>query len=163
MQPIFDGFETLEDRIFWKHYNDHLSTVLTVESEHRNAFKELLIPIATRDPGLMHSILSLSSIHLDLNTPYGINILKKHPKTSAEALRERSTHHHTLAMDALRSRHLGSDLSLSAMYGQMLCLILEGVADGRSDSQHRLHLKSYRKLIRESPPQDPAFRLFITE
>lgn len=164
MQPIFDGLETLEDRIFWKHYNDHLSSVLTVEGEHRNAFKEMLIPIATRDRGLMHSILSLSSIHLDYETPYGLSLLKKHPKTSTAALRERSAHHHAQAMDALRNRDpRSSDLSLSATYGQMLCLILEGVAEGRSDTLHRLHLKGYQRLIRESPPQDPAFRAFITE
>lgn len=164
MQPIFEGLETLEDRIFWKHYNDHLSTVLTVEGEHRNAFKEMLIPIATRDSGLMHSILSLSSIHLDLDTPYGIGLLKKHPKTTAAALAERSNYHRAQAMNALQSRDpRSSDLSLSATYGQMLCFILESVAEGRSDPLHQLHLKGYQRLIRESPPMDPVFHSFITE
>ncbi|KAL8303001.1 hypothetical protein RB600_006740 [Gaeumannomyces tritici] len=164
MQPIFEGLETLEDRIFWKHYNDHLSTVLTVEGEHRNAFKEMLIPIATRDKGLMHSILSVSSTHLDLDTPYGSSLLKKHPKTTAAALAERSSHHRAQAINALQNRDpRSSDLSLSATYGQMLCLILESVAEGRSDGLHQLHLKGYQRLVRESPPQDPALRAFITE
>ena len=60
MQPIFHGLENAEDMIFWKHYHAHLSTVLTVEGEHKNAFKDLLIPIATKHQGLMHSILALS-------------------------------------------------------------------------------------------------------
>ncbi|MBE3049662.1 hypothetical protein IMZ48_45640, partial [Candidatus Bathyarchaeota archaeon] len=55
MPPIFHGVETAEDKIFWHHYCNHLSNVLTVEASHRNAFKDIVLRLATRHEGLMHS------------------------------------------------------------------------------------------------------------
>jgi hypothetical protein len=171
MQPIFHGLETVEDRIFWKHYNEQLSNVLTVEGEHKNAFKDMIVPIAVTHEGLMHSILSLASKHIDYDTPYGLNILRNNPATSREALQERSDFHHETAMEKLYAdlnrEHDGSSLEykdiLSARYGQMLCLLLESIAEGNSGGDHRIHLQAYRNLIQQSPPEDPAFFSFITE
>lgn len=171
MQPIFNGLETMEDMISWKHYNDTLSTVLTVEGERKNAFRDMLIPIATKHQGLMHSILALSSKHLDYETPYGVNLLKKYPSTSVEALQARSDYHHEKAMEKLYediAKQEDKDepdhkLILSARYGQMLCLLLESLAEGNPRGEHRVHLQAYQTLIKHSPPEDPAFLTFITE
>ncbi|ROW07205.1 hypothetical protein VMCG_03942 [Cytospora schulzeri] len=174
MQPIFHGLENAEDMIFWKHYHAHLSTVLTVEGEHKNAFKDLLIPIATKHQGLMHSILALSSKHLDFETPYGLKILKENPHTSLDALQQRSDYHHEKAMEkfyediARSSQNTDKDdpeysTILSARYGQMLCLLLEALAEGNPRGEHRVHLGGYQRLIQHSPPEDPAFLAFITE
>ncbi|EON98886.1 putative c6 transcription factor protein [Phaeoacremonium minimum UCRPA7] len=173
MQPIFNGLENTEDMIFWKHYNDHLSAVLTVEGEHKNAFKDMLIPLATKHQGLMHSILALSSKHIDFETPYGLNILKRTPSTSLEALQQRSDYHHEKAMEKLyadiaRQDHADRDdpeykTMLSARYGQMLCLLLESLAEGNPRGEHRVHLQAYQTLIQHSPPEDPAFLTFISE
>ncbi len=171
MQPIFHGLETPEDMIFWKHYNDHLSAVLTVEGEHKNAFKDMLVPIATRHQGLMHSILALSSKHLDYAAPYGLNLLKRHPDISPESLQRRADYHHEKAMQRLyedMARQENQDdpdykIVLSAMYGQMLCLLLEAVAEGNPRGEHRVHLQAYQAMIQHSPPEDPAFLAFITE
>lgn len=173
MQPIFYGLENAEDMIFWKHYHAHLSTVLTVEGEHKNAFKDLLIPIATKHQGLMHSILALSSKHLDFETPYGIKILKENSNTNLEALQQRSDYHHEKAMekfyeDIARSQSADRDdpeysTILSARYGQMMCLLLEALAEGNPRGEHRVHLGGYQRLIQHSPPEDPAFLSFIME
>lgn len=171
MQPIFHGLETVEDRIFWKHYNEHLSNVLTVEGEHKNAFKDMIVPIAVSHEGLMHSILSLASKHIDYDTPYGLNLLRNNPGTSVEVLQQRSDFHHEAAMEKLyadlnrehdRSSPEYRDI-LSARYGQMLCLLLESIAEGNPTGDHRVHLQAYRNLIQQSPPEDPAFLSFITE
>jgi hypothetical protein len=171
MQPIFHGLETIEDRIFWKHYNEQLSTVLTVEGEHKNAFKDMIVPIAVKNQGLMHSILSLASRHIDFDTPYGMNLLRNNPTTSIEALQHRSEFHHEKAMEKLyadlnsdhdRSNPKHKDV-LSARYGQMLCLLLESIAEGNPAGYHRVHLQAYQNLITQSPPEDPAFLTFITE
>jgi len=168
MRPLFHGLETAEDRIFWKHYNEHLSAVLTVESEHKNAFKDMMIPIAVKHQGLMHSILSLASKHIDYETPYGVNILRNNPNTALDALRERSLYHHEQAR-----RHFYNDIQLrpntddrtlvEARYGQMLCFLLEALVEGNSGSDHRPHLKVYCNLISTSPPEDSAFLSFIAE
>ncbi|KAK1753043.1 transcriptional regulatory protein moc3 [Echria macrotheca] len=166
VQPIFPGLETVEDRIFWKHYNEHLSTVLTVEGEHKNAFKDMMIPLAVKNQGLMHSILSLASKHIDFDTPYGINMLKNNPGTTREALDERATYHH----DQARKRFCHEDgtekdnLGISARYGQMLCFLLEARATGNPRGEHHLHLGGYYSIMTSSPPpQDANFLSFISE
>ncbi|KAK3400588.1 fungal-specific transcription factor domain-containing protein [Sordaria brevicollis] len=167
MQPLFHGLETVEDRIFWKHYNEHLSTVLTVEGEHKNAFKDMMVPIAVQHQGLMHSILSLASKHIDYDTPYGVNVLKNNPSTSVHKLHERSLYHHDQARQKFYEDVEVSDaqdkLRVSARYGQMLCFLLEALAEGNPRGEHRLHLSAYKSLISSSPPEDSAFFSFIAE
>jgi len=172
MHPLFHGLETIEDSIFWKHYNEHLSAVLTVEGEHRNAFKDLMVPVAVKHQGLMHSILSLASKHIDYETPYGANILRNHPNTNLEALRERSLYHHGQARAKFyedieftnKNKPNGDDRSLvPARYGQMLCFLIEALVEGSPRGEHRLHLRVYRNLISTSPPDDSPFMCFIAE
>lgn len=167
MQPLFHGLETVEDRIFWKHYNEHLSTVLTVEGEHKNAFKDMMMPIAVKHQGLMHSILSLASKHIDYNTPYGLNVLKNNPSTSVHKLHERSLYHHDQARqkfyEDVEVNDAQDKLRVSARYGQMLCFLLEALAEGNPRGEHRLHLSAYKSLISSSPPEDSAFFSFIAE
>ncbi|KAK4033051.1 fungal-specific transcription factor domain-containing protein [Parachaetomium inaequale] len=171
MRPLFHGLETAEDRIFWKHYNEHLSAVLTVEGEHKNAFKDMMIPIAVKHQGLMHSILSLASKHLDFDTPYGANVLRNNPNTSLEALKQRSLYHHDQAV--LRFYHdveftngtpnTNDKTLVAARYGQMLCFLLATLVEGSPRGEHRLHLTAYRNLISTSPPEDSTFLSFIAE
>jgi hypothetical protein len=170
MQPLFHGLETVEDMIFWKHYNEYLSAVLTVEGEHKNAFKTMMIPIAVKHQGLMHSILSLASKHMDFETPYGTNILRNNPATTLEALRERSIFHHDQArlkfyddVEFTKDKSNTDKILVSARYGQMLCFLLEALAEGSPRGEHRYHLNAYRHLIGTSPPEDPAFLSFIAE
>lgn len=171
LQPIFSGLETPEDMIFWKHYNEHLSAVLTVEGQHKNAFNDMLVPVATKHQGLMHSILALSSKHLDYDAPYAVNFLKKYPNITLDTLHQRAEYHHEKAIEKLyadMNRQENKDdpqhnTVLSARYGQILCLLLESVAEGNPRGEHRIHLEAYQNLIRHSPPEDLAFASFISE
>ncbi|KAK3904640.1 transcriptional regulatory protein moc3 [Staphylotrichum tortipilum] len=171
IQPLFHALETIEDRIFWKHYNEHLSAVLTVEGDHRNAFNEMMIPVAVKHQGLMHSILSLASKHIDLESPRGIAILGNNPNTTLEALRERSLYHHGQArlkfyddVEFTNGKPNTDDKTLvSARYGQMLCFLLEALVEGSPRGEHRLHLTAYRSLVSTSPPEDSPFSSFIAE
>lgn len=171
MQPIFHGVETMEDKVFWKHYITHLSNVLTVEGEAKNAFKDIILHLANQHQGLMHSILAVSSKHIDWDTPYGAKLLADHPQSSREALQQRADYHHDESMKRLyedMGRPLDKDdpeykTILSARYGQMLCLLLQTRADGNPRGEHRVHLQAYQTLIQHSPPEDPAFYTFITE
>lgn len=86
LPPILNGLETCEDRIFWKQYNEHLTTVLTVQVEGESAFREIMVPIAMNHQGLMHSILSLAGKHIDFDTPYGASLLEN-TDTAVHALR----------------------------------------------------------------------------
>ncbi|KAK3371247.1 fungal-specific transcription factor domain-containing protein [Lasiosphaeria ovina] len=169
LQPILYGLETLEDMIFWKHYNEKLSTVLTVEGELKNAFKDMMVPIATKHQGLMHSILSLASKHIDFDTPYGINILSNNPNTTLGALRNRSIHHQNKAVQEFYTQPSGEEepiednVLISARFGQMLCFFLEAQVEGKSPGYHRWYFLEYRRLIVTSIPNDSAFLSFISE
>lgn len=172
MQPIFTGLETAEDRIFWKHYNDHLSAVFTVEGEQKNAFRDKLVPLATRHKGMMHSLLSLSSKHLDYDTPYGSKILHRATKVTADSLQSRGSHHNSMAVTSLyeairedRNSNVDPNVMLAARYGQMLCLVLESLAEGGGirGNNPRCHYDAFLYLIAHSPPEDPDFYAFIVE
>lgn len=168
LQPIFQGVETTEDRIFFSHYINHLSSVLTVEGQHRNAFKDMLLQMAVEHRGLMHSILSLAAKHIDFQTPYGTKLLASCPDVNLKSLMARSQHHHNAAMRQLlawgnRDEAPEQKANLAPRYGQMLCLMLQTAAEGSPDGAHRVHLQAYKSLIRENPPPDKAFTTFITE
>ncbi len=175
------GVDTAEDRIFLKHYADCLSNVLTVEPDSQNPFKNILFTLATSDQGLpattrqglMHSILSISSIHIDLETAYGDALLRKTPAVTKVSLLKRSDYHTAQATACLqaalnKSKLLGRDDPdyppiLAAIYCQILCLVLRTLIEGNPTGEHRLHLKAYQALIRESPPQNMQLRTFITD
>ncbi|KAK7968963.1 fungal-specific transcription factor domain-containing protein [Apiospora saccharicola] len=171
LQPIFKGVETPEDMIFLHHYINHLSGVLTVESQHKNAFKDMLLQMAVEHRGLMHSILSLASEHIDYETPYGAKILESNGRVTKASLQARSEFHHNEAMhtfyaDIGREQSRKTDdgtVNLSVRYGQMLCLLLKSIANGNHNGEHRLHLQAYKNLIQDSPPDDSGFLIFITE
>lgn len=171
MQPIFHGVETAEDKIFWKHYITHLSNVLTVEGESKHAFKDIILNLANKHQGLMHSILALSNKHIDWDTPYGTKLLADSPRSTRESLQQRADYHHDEAMKRLyedMDQSVDKDdpeykTILSARYGQMLCLFLQTLVDGNPRGEHRVHLQAYQTLIQHSPPEDDAFYAFITE
>ncbi|CAK7563564.1 MAG: hypothetical protein SEPTF4163_001433 [Sporothrix epigloea] len=170
MQPIFTGLEIAEDRVLWRHYNDRTSAVFTVEGEHNNAFRDMLVPIATSHRGMMHSVLSLASKHLDYDTPYGQNVLRRNAKLSIESLRHRGGFHNSEAVKILRKSMssdsadvLDYDSLIEAQYGQMLCLVLEALAEGDNSSTQHLHYGAFLYLILNKPPQDDTFRAFISE
>ncbi|KAL7817140.1 fungal-specific transcription factor domain-containing protein [Trichoderma gracile] len=171
MQPIFHGVETAEDKIFWKHYVNHFSNVLTVEGEAKNAFKDIILQLANRHQGLMHSILAASSKHIDWDTPYGMKILQSNPATTKEALQQRSEYHHDEGMKRMYAEmNQEVDKSnpeyktvLAARYGQMMCLLLQTRAEGNPRGDHRVHLQAYKHLVQHSPPEDSNFLTFITE
>ncbi|KAK5625303.1 hypothetical protein RRF57_001019 [Xylaria bambusicola] len=168
LQPIFEGVETPEDRIFFSHFINNLSGVITVEGQHRNAFKDMLLQMALGHRGLMHSILSLASKHIDYETPYGSKLLSSNTKVDRSSMIARSVFHHDAAIDLLLRWGKGGEeapdqkANLAPYYGQMLCLLLQAAAEG-SLGAHRVHLQAYKSLIQENPPPDEAFTTFITE
>lgn len=169
LAPIIHGIETPGDRIFLEHYCFRLSAVLTVEGPKKNAFKDMLLPMATQHLGLMHSILALSSTNIDYQEPYGRALLAKHPDLSVETLQERSEYHQHEALKEFnldikrQNEGIVQDGILSVRYGQMLCLVVQSIAEGKATGEHRIHLEAYRNLIQESPPEEGPFMEFIEE
>jgi hypothetical protein len=169
LAPIIHGVVTPGDRIFFEHYCFRLSAVLTVEGPRKNAFKDMLLPMAIQHLGLMHSILALSSTNIDYQEPYGRALLAKHPEVNEEMLRERAQYHQHEALKEFnldikrQNEGIVQDNVLSIRYGQMLCLVLQSIAEGKATGEHHIHLEAYQNLIHESPPDEGPFMEFIQE
>ncbi|CZR70255.1 uncharacterized protein PAC_20156 [Phialocephala subalpina] len=172
LQPIIPAVETAGDKMFFEHYIFRLSRILTVETEENHPFKDTLLQLAVKHIGLMHSILALSSKHIDFRSSYGIRFLQDHPELDIQTLQERSQFHHDRAMSELRSdierQNSGdavekSNVIIPAIYGQMICLVLETLADPNPTGQHRIYLEAYSNLIQKYPPEDRDFIRFIQE
>ncbi|KAH6677279.1 fungal-specific transcription factor domain-containing protein [Halenospora varia] len=165
LPPMINGVETEGDRMFFQHYITRLSLIFTCEGEQESAFKHMLLPIALHHEGLMHSILALSSKHIDYRSDYGRNFLQQHPGMDVKTLEERSQFHHDQAvMELVRQEKEGdSNIVTAATYGQILCLVLQTLSDSNPNGQHRFHLQHYQRLIKESPPEDGDFLKFIHE
>lgn len=169
LQAVIHGVETSGDRIFFEHYVFRLSAVLTVEGPTKTAFKDMLLPMAVKHLGLMHSILALSSTNIDYQAPYGKALLAKYPDVTERMLHERSEYHRSEALKEfsldISRQASGTDENaiLSARFGQMLCLVVQSMTEGTATGEHRIHLQAYQRLIQESPPEDGPFMEFIKE
>lgn len=169
LRPIINGVETPGDMMFFEHYIFRLSTIFTAEGEESNAFKDILLPMAVEHPGLMHSILALSSKHIDYRSPYGVQFLKDHPEVNVEALEKRSQFHHDEALAQLHrdieAQQSGDspNVALPATLAQMLCLVLQTLSDPAPKGEHRIHLSGYQRIMKECPPEDSAAVKVIDE
>lgn len=144
-----------------QHYLYRLSTVLTLEPQRDNAYRTLLLPKALQHQGLMHSILALAGKHIHYNDPSGASLLLEYPDLPARI------EHHAQRANALLNADIDSgnahSMTLAANIGQILCKVLECLADGRTTNEHRIHLECYQRLIREVQPQDREFMGFVSE
>ncbi|CAD6443099.1 3bc7813b-9eb7-406c-afcc-96a629f5ed72 [Sclerotinia trifoliorum] len=169
LQPVIRGVETSGDKVFFEHYIYRLSHIFTVEGADNNAFKDQLLPMAVQHAGLMHSILSLSSKHINYDSEYGQKVLQQHPDIDRESLEERSQYHHSAAIEELHNdlkRHERGETDstvISACLGQMLCLVLQTLADPNPNGTHRMHLEAYKHIIQKSQPDEGPFLNFIRE
>jgi hypothetical protein len=161
---LVHGLETEGDRMFLHHYISRLSLIFTLEGEHDSAFRNILLPMAQQHSGLMHSILALSSKHIDYESDYGRHILREHPNVDKETLQQRSEFHHEEAIKELVSQKK-DDVVNPATYAQMICFVLQTLSEKQPNGQHRFHLQHYQNLIQESPPppEETEFTKFIHE
>lgn len=167
---LINGLETEGDRVFLHHYISRLSIIFTLEGEHDSAFRNILLPMAQQHSGLMHSILALSSKHIDYTSPYGRKVLAEHPSLDIETLEKRSQFHQTEAMKELLGQPTDSAVTpvapkapTPAIYAQMICLVLQTLSDPNPNGQHRVHLDHYQRLIQENPPEQGESMKFIHE
>ncbi|OWO97910.1 transcription factor Cys [Marssonina coronariae] len=166
---LINGVETEGDRIFLKHYISRLSIIFTLEAEHDSAFRNILLPMAQQNSGLMHSILALSSKHIDYGSAYGRQLLAEHPTLDVETLEKRSQFHQEAAMRELLGQHEDSQLAAkpkapsTALYAQMICLVLQTLSETNPNGQHRIHLQHYQRLTQENPPEQGESMKFIHE
>ena len=177
LQPIFMGMEGREDRLFWNYYRDHVSNVFTAEFNRENAFRTIVVPLATSHQAMMHSVLSLASRHIKFDSPPVQKLLRRSTKVTPDSLHSRGNFHNSEALTRL-SRGMYHNMSISmtlnsddwkapdalaAKYTQMLFLVLESLAEGQHDGPQRLHYEFFIYMLGRWPPQETEFYAFISE
>lgn len=164
---IINGVDAIEDKVFFEHFVSRLSKVLSFDG--RNAFRNLLLPLAIEHAGLMHSLLALSGSSINFTDPYGVSLLATHPKTTLTALRRRSMQHKVRALqdlgiglDMQRNRH-DRPSGWLPRYGQVLCLYLQSIKPLKATGEHRIHLRTYQKLTETISTEINPLTEFIKE
>ena len=156
---LIQGVETELDKLFLDHFNYNVSRVLSLFTDKHNPFKEILLPMALRHRGLMHSLLCLSGSHLTA-----------HDKDN-NLYNARQHHHFTRAVANLRTdKNVAASIAGDATamiddptVAQTLVLCLKSICGGEVNGEYRPHLDAAKHLVRtqKSPNQD--FQNFLFE
>lgn len=158
---LIDGIENDIDRRFLAHFITDISGRLTIHDDGSNPFKDLFLPMAHEDKGLMHSLMSLAGLHL----------LAREPEA---ALRERQQHHFAEAQSILIAdverassaqagdNHSEGTLDDPTMASTIVhCLIY--ICEGTTKGEYRPHLEAVRRLMPINRSRNPEFRQFLYE
>lgn len=154
---MIDGVETEIDRRFLDHFVYDFSRVLTLINDDSNPFKEILLPMAAQNSGLMHALMCLSGSHLSSRDP-------------EPSLKERQNYHFSRAIADLRSTVVARSESSEPespvddpMIASTIALCLNTICEGETRGEYRSHMDAARYLLATQRPQNEKFRQFIVE
>ncbi|EON63900.1 hypothetical protein W97_03128 [Coniosporium apollinis CBS 100218] len=156
---LIEGVETDIDRFFLQHFNLNLSKVLTLFTEKRNPFNEVLLPMALRHKGLMHSLLCLSGSHLSACEP------------TNSSWGERQYYHFQCAIENLHTDEnmaksiAGDETAIidDPTVAQTLVLCLKSICAGEVHGEYRPHMDAARHLIQKQKSRNQEFQGFLIE
>jgi hypothetical protein len=154
---LIDGIETEIDHRFLDHFVYNFSRVLTLINDDSNPFKEIILPMATRHQGLMHSLMCLSGSHLSARDP-------------EPSLKERQHYHFSRAIADLRSTIAVRTAAEETNYpvddptiASTIALCLNTICEGETRGEYRSHMDAARYLLATQRPRNEKFRQFIVE
>ncbi|OCK94268.1 uncharacterized protein K441DRAFT_561812 [Cenococcum geophilum 1.58] len=155
---LIEGVETDLDRYFLDHFNFNVSRVLSLFTDKQNPFKEILLPMAIRHRGLMHSLLCLSGSHLSSREPNS-------------SFQERQIHHFDCALRNLRTdknmaKSIAGDqtaLIEDPTVAQTLVLCLRSICAGEVNGEYRPHMDAAKHLIQTQKSPNQEFQSFLFE
>lgn len=162
LPSILHGVETDEDRIILEHFQTNASRMFAPWSEQPWAFRDLFMPLAVRDQGVMHSLLALSGSHL-MNC-----------KPSA-GIQERTLHHANVAIVRINKEHLATqhvcDANVEAnqpLAATAILLCLKSAVTGEVSPNmdgYRIHWDAITHIAHSCPCKyrDSDFQTFVNE
>ncbi|KAF2834803.1 hypothetical protein M501DRAFT_999808 [Patellaria atrata CBS 101060] len=165
LPQLIVGVEDEVDRFFLDHFNYNVSRVLSLFTEKHNPFKELLLPMAIRHRGLMHSLLCLSGSHLTT-----------HPPADEDNLRlirfeNRKLYHFDRALENLRkdenmAKSIAGDSAAlidDPTVAQTLVLCLKTIIAGEVNGEYRSHMDVTKYLYQTQTSPNVEFQTFLAE
>ncbi|EME42462.1 hypothetical protein DOTSEDRAFT_54819 [Dothistroma septosporum NZE10] len=158
---LMDGIEGDVDMMFFQHFTGQVGRVLSL-TDHGNPFIDIIVPMAMRHTGLMHSLLYLSGSCLLAG---GYN--------GKYEWAERQLHHSHRAVQLLRNDVEGTNLDQNSAVvpigdssiAQTLVLCLQTVCAGDVGGEYRLHLNALKRMLAAQRTAFPneELRKFILE
>jgi len=157
---LIDGIETDIDRRLLDHFANNFSRVLTMVNDDTNPFKEIILPMATQDRGLMHSLMCLSGSHLSSKIPENNDIIQRKHWHFDHALTDLRENLPIKPTDGTPDLSAVDDSTIAST----VALCLRTVVEGETNGEYRTHMGAARFLLdNKIPSKNEPFRTFITE
>ncbi|KAF2661679.1 hypothetical protein K491DRAFT_586443 [Lophiostoma macrostomum CBS 122681] len=158
LPPLMEGVENDLDRMLLQHFVSRASSVLTLHGDRStNPFTRILLPMALRHEGLMHSVLCLSASHLCSLSP-------------SQEYQDRQIHHRGKALQKLNrdlERHAngeGGDIIYEdSNVAQILLHLLHSIADGNTSGEYRMHMIAAKRIAMTQKSKNPEFQSLFDE
>ncbi|KAF2478084.1 uncharacterized protein BDR25DRAFT_205608 [Lindgomyces ingoldianus] len=158
LPPLMEGVENDLDRLLLQHFVSRASCVLSLHGDQStNPFTRILLPMALRHEGLMHSVLCLSASHLCSLNP-------------SQEYEDRQTHHRGKALHLLNQdleRHKagqgGSMIYEDSNVAQILLHLLHSICDGNTSGEYRMHMLAAKRISMTQKSKNPEFQSLFDE
>ncbi|KAJ6255933.1 hypothetical protein Dda_9224 [Drechslerella dactyloides] len=157
-----EGVESHLDRKLLNHFVVTVSSVLSKFGDEKNPFKELLLPLAIDNSGLMHSMLCLAASHLARTDP---------------SVRNAQYHHKDVAIKILKQginslTHQEGSVIDDSTVATTIVLCLEAICEGDNTGAHSHHMSALnsvaqkmneRARAKDTEPHELEFAKFFIE
>ncbi|KAF2797710.1 hypothetical protein K505DRAFT_133740 [Melanomma pulvis-pyrius CBS 109.77] len=158
LPPLMEGVENDLDRVLLQHFASRASCVLTLQGDQpTNPFTKILLPMALKHEGLMHSVLCLSASHLCSLSP-------------SQDYEDRQTFHRGKALQLLNqdlARHKtgggGTMIYEDSNVAQILIHLLHSICDGNTSGEYRMHMMAAERIALTQKSQNPEFQTLFDE
>ena len=158
LPPLMEGVENDLDRDLLQHFASRASRVFSLQGDQpTNPFTKILLPMALKHEGLMHSVLCLSASHLCSLTP-------------SQPYQERQNFHRGKALKLLNqdlARHKssggGAMIYEDSNVAQILIHLLHAICDGSTDGEYRMHMKAAEQIAMTQKSKNPEFQTLFDE
>lgn len=158
LPPLMEGVENDLDRALLQHFASRASAVLTLHGDRStNPFTKILLPMALRHEGLMHSVLCLSASHM-----YSIS-----PSQDYE---DRQAFHRGKALQLLKhdlERQKAGESGVMVYedenVAQILLHLLHSICDGNTSGEYRMHMIAAKQIAMNQKSANPEFQSLFDE
>lgn len=158
LPPLMEGVENDLDRMLLQHFVSRASGVLSLHGDHStNPFTKILLPMAMKHEGLMHSVLCLSASHLCSLSP-------------SQDYQDRQTFHrgkalHLLNRDLERHRNGvdGGIIYEDSNVAQILLHLLHSICDGNTSGEYRMHMIAAKQIALTQKSKNAEFQSLFDE
>lgn len=153
-----EGVENDLDRNLLQHFVSRASAVLTLHGDQSsNPFTRILLPMALRHEGLMHSVLCLSASHM-------------HAVDHLQEYEDRQAYHRGKALQLLRedvarqsTGEGGVMVYEDSNVAQILLLLLHSICDGNTSGEYKMHMSAAKQIAMTQKSSNPEFQTLFDE